>query len=174
MEGIGTCQGFLKVHEHRIKGIARKALWILHCTGPEAHSEDVASEVVRKIVQYWKTLNSPEHALYTIIVNTARDHAKECNSEVAQEIHDSASPCFMQAGRDPEEMLSDAILMEELLSQLKPIERIVIELTFHGHSSAIIGEILSIPSSTVRSIKSHAVVRLRAIALQVEHGKSAT
>lgn len=174
MKGIGTCQGFLEMHEHRIRSIARKTLWILHCTDPETHSEDVASDVSEKVFEHWETLNSPEHALYRIIVNTARDHIRKCNTEVAQEIHDSASPCFVQAGRDPEEMLSDAILMKELLSQLEQIERNVIELTFHGHSSAIIGEILGIPSGSVRSIKSRAVERLREIAVHFEAKKSAT
>jgi DNA-directed RNA polymerase specialized sigma24 family protein len=128
MNGTGSCQEFLEECEHKTRTVARKALWVMHCTNPESHSEDVASDVIRKVIAHWDNLVSPENALYKIIINTARDHIKVCPAEVAQEINVSASPCFVRVGQDPEEMLSDAILISELLSHLSQIERNVIEM----------------------------------------------
>lgn len=174
MRGIGSCQEFLAACDSQMLGITRKALWFGHCSDPVSHSEDVVSEVKKKVVAKWGTLDSPEYALYTIIVNTARDHVRKCNAEVASEIHDSATPCFTQAGQDPEEMLCDAILIEELLAQLGTSERKVIELTFHEHSSAVIGEILDMPPNTVRSIRKRAIDKLKGIVVHWQAKKSET
>lgn len=158
---IGSYREFLEAFEQRIWSVVRKTLWIKHCSDPTSHSEDVVSDVRRKVIEHWQKLEKPELALYKIIVTTASDHVRKCNAEVASEIHDSAAPCFVQAGRDPEEMLSDAILIKELLAELNPIERKVIELTFLGLSSAIIGVIMNMSPDTVRGIKKRAVDMLK-------------
>jgi RNA polymerase sigma factor (sigma-70 family) len=160
-EGFSTFQQFIDNHRSKIIGVARKVLWMQNCADPAEHAKDVESEVLKKVYINWDNLTSPERALYRITTNAAIDHAQECRNQVAMEIDEGMTPCFVPPGNDPEEAIQDAILLEELLSQLDERERDVIALILDGHTSEVIGEILSMPSATVRAIKMHALTKLR-------------
>lgn len=160
-EGLGTFNSFINKFRSRIIGVARKILWILNCVNPDAHAEDIESEVLKKIYANWDRLDSPERALYRIIANAASDHARECRTQVAMDIEEGVIPCFVEAGNDPEEALYEAILLDELLAHLNDRERAIIELTLDGHNSTVIGEILGMPSATVRVTRMRAMGKLR-------------
>ncbi len=174
MGEVASYQEFLERHRRRIIVTASKALWVMECTDPESHSEDVAGDVARRVTAHWHGLRSPEYALYRIIANAARDHIKVCLAQVPQEIPDTATPCFVQAGQDPEEMLADALLIKELLALLNPTERDVIQLWFCGYSFEEIGKSMDMPSGTVRAIKWRAIEKMRRIAVTLRDGESAT
>ena len=167
MKEIGSCQEFLEKRGQMIGRGALYALSAMSCTDPRSHSEDVSSEVTQKVISHWDGLDSPEHVLHTIIIHTARDHIRKCRAEVSQEIDESATPCFdqVQAGRDPEQKLFELLLLGELMRRLSQAEQRVILLRLDGYSFDFIGEILHMPSGTVRSIKSRAVKKMRKLAV---------
>lgn len=165
MKDIAACQEFLEKRRLMIRGSVRRFLWRRRCINPDSHSEDVSSEVTLKVIKHWDGLNTPEHVLHAIIFNAVFDHIEKCRREVAQEIHDWETPCFVQAGHDPEEKLFDLLQSQELLRRLEPTESDIIHLWLDGYSSEDIGKRLGMPSGTVRSIKSRAIVKMRTFAL---------
>lgn len=165
MEESWSCpEEFLEHYRHMIRRGARKALSFIGCTDPESHAEDVSSEVDIKVFRHWNGIRSPERVIHAIIHNAASDYIKKCHAEVAQEIPDSATPCFAPPGQDPGEKLFDLLLTQELVSRLNPLEQYVIQRWAYGDSFEDIGKSLNMPSASVRSIKSRAVGKIRKIA----------
>jgi len=165
MKDIASCREFLEKRRRMIRWGARNSLLLMNCTNADSHSEDVSSEVTRRVIKHWDGFDSPEHVLFTIIANAARDHIRLCLAEVAQDIDDSATPCFGVPGYDPEEKVFELLLTQELLRRLNPIESYIIQLWLEGHSFEEIGKRLGMPSASVRSIKWRAVRRMRKIAV---------
>lgn len=160
-EGFGNFDKFIEIYRSKIIGVARKILWMQNCCDPAAHAEDVESEVLKKIYANWSKIESPPRALYRITANAASDHALECRTQVAMDIEEGMIPCFASPGNDPEEAHFEAILLEELISRLGELEKKIIELILDGHTSEVIGEILGMPSATVRAVKREALTKLR-------------
>lgn len=154
---------FAEKHSTRIRGFARSALWESGCADPNGHSCEVESEVNFKVFRYWRHLDSPEHALYSITVNAARTHARKCRSEIALEIDEAGVPAFIPTAFDPTEMYEAAIYVEELLSQLGEVDRQLIFLRFLGYDFEQIAEKTGLPSNTLRSRYFRALHRLRKV-----------
>lgn len=163
VESTTACHDFLEHSMKRVERLARSELRRTGCTDWNAHAEDVLGEVSAKILEKWDTLRSPEDALNTITVNTARTHASKCRRESPQEIDESAET-YLHAGPIDSPALWDAVIyVEELLSQVPEIDQEIISLKFQGYTFEQIADILDMLSATIRSRYSRAMNKLRQI-----------
>jgi len=162
-----ACQGFM---ESRLAQITRLSQFMLktgNCNDPSGHSGEVVNEVYIKLSESWERLRSPEDAIHKITANTARTHAHKCRRESPQELDERVIPCFTIGAQDPTAFYEQAILLKELLDQLRPEDQLIFSLLFQGLSFAQIEVLLEIPSSTIRSRYYRAIKNLRAAKLRL-------
>lgn len=161
--GSDACREFLEQSVSRIEKLARSELWKKGCIDPAGHSGEVLGDVSVKILKKWNTLRSPDDALNSTVINTARTHAYKCRREVPQEMEDDVTPCFILGAVDPREMAAMAIYVDELLSGLAETDQQIISLCFQGFTFEEIAEIKGMLSSTIRSRYARALRKLRQI-----------
>lgn len=153
---------FIAQNLTRMRGIALAELRAVRFPDPESHVDDVVSETCITIRVHWRQINSPEDALYKITAYRARSFAREHRREFAGEIGEEAIPLFHNPGRDPEEISTQADLIERLLPILNEEQQTVIIMRFfHELSFDAIAVVLGKPPGTVRSTYSRAIRKLR-------------
>jgi DNA-directed RNA polymerase specialized sigma24 family protein len=160
---LSPCDAFLEARAAKIKEIV---LWVLkdgNCTDTPNHTPEVVNDIYIKVRGAWSALRSPEHAINTITKNTARTHAAKCRREIAQILDDDIVPLLATQALDPTALLEQAILLEELLSQLDPLDQTILDLLFRGYEYTDIAVMLRMECGTLRSRYSRAVQRLRLV-----------
>lgn len=153
---------FIKSRLPRINRLAQLILRGCNCVDAAGHAGEVVNEVYIKVRNAWERLNSPEDALNTITANAARTHAEKCRRELPTEIDEGATPLYTPPdAKDTPTLYEKAILIEQLLNQLKPLDQLLISLLFQGWTYAEIAELLEVPSGTLRSNYSRAIQQLK-------------
>jgi DNA-directed RNA polymerase specialized sigma24 family protein len=156
-----ACDEFIESRLAKITKLVHLMLNVGNCTDPSGHTGEVVHEVYLKVRNSWEDLRSPENVINTITANTARTHAHKCRREPPKEMDENVIPWLTQGAQDPEAIYEQAILIEQLLNQLDPLDQYIISMLFQGWSFTEISVPLDIPSGTLRSRYSRAVNQLK-------------